>query len=88
MGRQKTLWIDEACWEKLEEMGDDPVSAKIRRAIMQHDVNLEDMVQRGLDHILALRKQRDSLKKALKETVVELAKANLAIKDDWMRWVE
>ena len=65
MGRQKTLWIDEACWEKLEEMGDDPVSAKVRRAIMQHDVDLEEMVQLGLNHIMALKTQIESLKKVL-----------------------
>lgn len=88
MGRQKTLWIDEACWEKLEEMGDEAVSAKIRRAVMLHDVNMEEACNALNEHILALRKQREALKKALKETVVELAKANLAIKDDWMRWVE
>lgn len=65
MGRQKTLYIDEACWEKLEQMGDDPLSHKVRRCIMQHDVDLEDMVQRGLNHIMALKTQIESLKKVL-----------------------
>lgn len=65
MGRQKTLYIDEACWEKLEQMGDDPLSHKVRRCIMQHDVDLEEMVQRGLNHIMALKTQIESLKKVL-----------------------
>lgn len=65
MGRQKTLYIDEACWEKLEQMGDDPLSHKVRRCIMQHDVDLEDLVQRGVNHIMALKTQIESLKKVL-----------------------
>lgn len=70
MGRQKTLWIDEACWKKLEQMGDDPVSAKVRRCIMQHEVEMEDLVQRGVDHIMALKRQIEVLKVALNEAKV------------------
>jgi len=71
MGRQKTLYIDEACWEKLEQMGDDPLSHKVRRCIMQHDVNLEDMVQRGVNHILALKTQIENLKVVLIEAEID-----------------
>ena len=38
MGRQKTLWIDEACWKKLEMMEGDSISAKVRKCIEEHDV--------------------------------------------------
>ena len=71
MGRQKTLYIDEACWEKLSEMGHDPLSHKVRRCIMQHDVNLEDMVQRGLDHIMALKTQIEHLKTVLIDAEID-----------------
>jgi len=70
MGRQKTLWIDEACWEKLEEMGDDPTSAKVRRAIMQHDSNLEKRIELDAQYIHALKKQVQTLKAALNEAKV------------------
>jgi len=38
MGRQKTLWIDEDCWKKLESMEGDSISAKVRKCIQEHDV--------------------------------------------------
>jgi len=38
MGRQKTLWIDEECWTKLEMMEGDSISAKVRRCIEEHNV--------------------------------------------------
>jgi polyhydroxyalkanoate synthesis regulator phasin len=38
MGRQKTLWINEACWIKLEQMEGDSISAKVRKCIDEHDV--------------------------------------------------
>lgn len=38
MGRQKTLWIDEDCWKKLESMDGDSISAKVRKCIVEHDV--------------------------------------------------
>jgi len=38
MGRQKTLWIDEDCWKKLESMEGDSISAKVRKCIVEHDV--------------------------------------------------
>ena len=71
MGRQKTLYIDEACWEKLEQMGDDPLSHKVRRCIMQHDVNMEEMVQRGVDHIMALKTQIEHLKQVLIDSEID-----------------
>lgn len=71
MGRQKTLYIDEACWEKLEQMGDDPLSHKVRRCIMQHDVHMEEMVQRGVDHIMALKTQIDHLKQVLIDSNID-----------------
>ena len=70
MGRQKTLWIDEACWEKLEQMGADPVSAKVRRCIMQHDTEVEHIMEGALNHIMALKRQVEVLKKALNEANV------------------
>ena len=33
MGRQKTLWIDEDCWKKLEGIQGDSISAKVRMCI-------------------------------------------------------
>ena len=65
MGRQKTLYIDEACWEKLEQMGDDPLSHEVRRCIMQHDTDYEGLAHTQNQRILALRAQIDSLKKVL-----------------------
>ena len=59
MGRQKTLWIDEETWEKLEAMEGDSVSGKVRRAIKMVDQN-DDAVQE------ALRKQIKHLKGILK----------------------
>ena len=60
MGRQKTLYIDEACWEKLEKMGDEPLSHKVRRCIMLHDTAVEQRIE-------ALRTQIDNLKIVLIE---------------------
>ena len=45
MGRQKTLWIDEDCWKKLEAMEGDSVSDKVRRCINQVDVSDDARVQ-------------------------------------------
>ena len=59
MGRQKTLWIDEETWAKLEAMEGDSVSGKVRRAIKMVD-QTDDAVQ------MALRKQIDKLEKILK----------------------
>lgn len=38
MGRQKTLWIDEDCWKKLEMMEGDSISQKVRECINQYDL--------------------------------------------------
>ena len=65
MGRQKTLWIDEESWQKLEEMGDDAISKKVRRCIMQHDSNLEKRIELDAQYIYALKKQIATLKDAL-----------------------
>ena len=54
MGRQKTLWIDEDCWLKLEQMEGDSISGKVRTAIMTHELDREAQVQ-------ALKKQIDLL---------------------------
>lgn len=59
MGRQKTLWIDEETWAKLEQMEGDSVSGKVRRAIKMVD-QTDDAVQ------MALRKQIEKLEKILK----------------------
>ncbi len=37
MGRQKTLWITEECWEKLEQMEGASTSDKVRRSVMAVD---------------------------------------------------
>ena len=59
MGRQKTLWIDEECWAKLEQMEGDSVSSKVRRAIKMIDV-ADDAKE------MALRKQIERLERILK----------------------
>ena len=59
MGRQKTLWIDEETWAKLEAMEGDSVSGKVRRAIKMVNTT-DDAVQ------MALRKQIDKLEAILK----------------------
>ena len=59
MGRQKTLWIDEECWAKLEQMEGDSVSSKVRRAIKMIDV-ADDAKE------MALRKQIERLEGILK----------------------
>ena len=50
MGRQKTLWIDEDCWAKLEAMEGDSISGKVRKAILQYRMDQESLIN-------ALRKQ-------------------------------
>lgn len=59
MGRQKTLWIDEECWAKLEQMEGDSISSKVRRAIKMVDV-ADDAKE------MALRKQIERLEGILK----------------------
>lgn len=54
MGRQKTLWIDEDCWRKIEQMEGESISGKVRTAIMSHELDREAQVQ-------ALKKQIDLL---------------------------
>ena len=54
MGRQKTLWIDEDCWRKLEQMEGDSISGKVRLAIMSHELDREAQVA-------ALKKQIERL---------------------------
>lgn len=63
MGRQKTLWINEDCWQKLEAMEGDSLSEKVRRCIMQHDQHSEDLIE-------ALYRQVKALKGALNEAKV------------------
>lgn len=51
MGRQKTLWIDEECWKKLEDMEGSSVSDKVRQCIKAHDVAtgaLEEALRRRI----------------------------------------
>ena len=60
MGRQKTLWIDEECWEKLERMEGDSVSDKVRRCIKSHDVATGALEA-------ALRRQIETLKVEVEE---------------------
>ena len=59
MGRQKTLWIDEETWAKLEQMEGDSVSGKVRRAIKMVD-QTDDALQ------MALRRQIKRLEGILK----------------------
>ena len=59
MGRQKTLWIDEDCWAKLEQMEGDSVSDKVRRCIKQADIATDSLEQ-------ALRRQIKRLEDKLK----------------------
>lgn len=54
MGRQKTLWIDEDCWRKLEQMEGESISGKVRTAIMNHQLDREAQVS-------ALKRQIDVL---------------------------
>lgn len=88
MGRQKTLWIDEACWEKLEAMGDDAVSAKIRLAIMQYDVDVDTLLKQSSNLVRAYRLQIDALKEHLKSACVQLAKNDIQVKDEWKGWFQ
>jgi len=56
MGRQKTLWIDEECWAKLEQMEGDSVSDKVRRCIKQADTAtdaLEQALRRRISYLEA-----------------------------------
>lgn len=64
MGRQKTLWIDEATWAKLEQMEGDSVSGKVRKAVQQYDQHSEKMIE-------ALYLQVKALKTALREAGVD-----------------
>ena len=54
MGRQKTLWIDEECWAKLEQMEGESVSDKVRRCIKQSDTandSLEQALRRRIKYL-------------------------------------
>jgi len=62
MGRQKTLWIDEDCWAKLEQMEGDSISGKVRTAIMSHEMDREAQVQ-------ALKRQIANLEATLERLV-------------------
>ena len=59
MGRQKTLWINEECWDKLTSMEGDSVSEKVRRCILAVDIATDAKEQ-------ALRKQIGRLTALLK----------------------
>ncbi len=63
MGRQKTLWIDEDCWAKLEMMEGDSISAKVRRCIEEHDVADGARVDALKRQIAALERIIESQKK-------------------------
>jgi hypothetical protein len=58
MGRQKTLWIDEACWKKLELMVGTSTSEKVRVCIKSHDLATQAQID-------ALRQQIAILKHEL-----------------------
>ena len=60
MGRQKTLWIDEDCWKKLESMEGDSISQKVRMCIKSHDVATGALE-------VALRRQIETLKAEVEE---------------------
>lgn len=71
MGRQKTLWIDEECWQKLEEMGDEPTSRKIRRAILMLDLDKEEEIRTLRARVNAQRAQIDLLKNELRKRKID-----------------
>jgi hypothetical protein len=71
MGRQKTLYIDEACWEKLEEMEGDSISHKVRKCIMQYDLDFELAIVVQQRRIAALKTQIESLKAVLVENKID-----------------
>lgn len=71
MGRQKTLWIDEECWEKLEEMGDEPTSRKIRRCILMLDLDKEEEICTLRVRVNALRAQINALKNELMKRKID-----------------
>lgn len=64
MGRQKTIWIDEETWMKLEMMDGDSISGKIKRCIRSHDLAQEAMED-------ALRKQIALLKYTLIQNKIQ-----------------
>jgi predicted CopG family antitoxin len=66
MGRQKTLWIDEECWKKLEAMEGESISDKVRRAIHACDVADDARVLSLKRLIDAKSKQIAKLEKILK----------------------
>lgn len=61
MGRQKTLWIDEECWAKLEQMEGDSVSDKVRRCIKQADTATDALEQALRRRILYLEAKLKSV---------------------------
>jgi hypothetical protein len=63
MGRQKTLWIDEDCWAKLEQMEGNSISGKVRNAIMAHELDREAQVAALKRQIAALDGIIEQLKK-------------------------
>lgn len=63
MGRQKTLWIDEDCWRKLEQMEGDSISGKVRTAIMSHELDREAQVQALKRQIATLERTIESMNK-------------------------
>ena len=67
MGRQKTLWIDEECWRKLEQMEGDSISGKVRTAIMSHELDREAQVSALKKQISLLRTQIELRDKTTKQ---------------------
>lgn len=63
MGRQKTLWIDEDCWRKLEQMEGDSISGKVRTSIMSHELDREAQVQALKRQIATLEQIIESMNK-------------------------
>lgn len=71
MGRQKTLWIDEDSWHKLEMMEGDSISAKVRLCITEYDVADGARVAALKRQIAALQSQVEALRKNQRRRTME-----------------
>ena len=71
MGRQKTLWIDEDSWTKLEMMEGDSISAKVRRCITEYDVADGARVDALKRQLAALKLQVEALRKNQRRRTME-----------------
>lgn len=57
MGRQHTTWIDDKTWERLDRIGGDSVSDKLRNAVKYCDpqqIQVQNAIEQNRDDLVAV----------------------------------